>query len=99
MLLYREINSNNIEFGAISLRDLRKGSDIIIIAGTSLKIPEIRKLAREFCRAAKIRKGGVTIWINKELLNLNKDFKDLLNYIIWGDYNAATSIFSVNLGY
>jgi NAD+-dependent protein deacetylase SIR2 len=82
MLLYREINSNNIEFGAISLRDLRKSSDIIIIVGISLKIPGARRLAREFCRTAKIRQRGVIIWINKELPNLDKDFEDLLNYII-----------------
>jgi NAD-dependent histone deacetylase SIR2 len=98
MLLYEEENPNNTEFGAISLRDLRKGPDTVIITGTSLKIPGARKLAREFCRAAKIRKGGVTIWINKELPSLDKDFESLLNYMICGDCDAAASIFSSDLG-
>jgi NAD-dependent SIR2 family protein deacetylase len=61
MLFYREINPNNTEFGAIFQRDLRKGPNIVIIAGTSLKISKARKLTREFCRTAKIRKGGVII--------------------------------------
>jgi NAD+-dependent protein deacetylase SIR2 len=99
MLLYGEANPNDTEFGAISLRDLRKGPDAVIIAGTSLKIPGARRLAREFCRAAKTRKGGVTIWINKELPSLDKDFEGLLDYIVWGDCDAAASMFSVSLGH
>jgi NAD-dependent histone deacetylase SIR2 len=61
ILLYEEINPNNIKFGAIFLRDLRKGPDIVIIIGISLKIPEARRLTKEFCRAIKIRKRGVII--------------------------------------
>jgi hypothetical protein len=61
MLFYREANPNNIKFGAISLRDLRKSLNIIIIIETSLKIPEARRLAKEFCRTVKIQKGGVII--------------------------------------
>ncbi len=82
MLLYREANLNDIEFDAIFWRDLRKGPDTVIIVGTSLKISGARRLTREFCRAVKIRKGGVTIWINKELPSLDKDFEVLLDYII-----------------
>jgi len=94
MLLYGEKNPNDTEFGAISLRDLGKGPDTVIIAGTSLKIPGARRLAKEFCRAAKEQKGGVTIWINKEWPSLGKDFEGLLDYIVCGDCDTAASIFS-----
>jgi hypothetical protein len=61
IFLYKKINPNNIKFGAIFLRHLKKDLNIVIIIGISLKILKARKLAREFCRTTKIRKGGVTI--------------------------------------
>jgi hypothetical protein len=61
MLPYKEANPNNTEIGDISLRNLRKSPDTVIITETLLKIPTSRKLTKEFCHAAKGRKGNITI--------------------------------------
>ncbi len=98
VLLYGETDPNDT-IGATSVRDLMKGPDAVIIAGTLLKIPAARRLAREFCRAAKARKGGITIWINKEWPSLGKDFEGLLDYTVCGDCDTAASIFSANPGH
>lgn len=65
----------------------------------NVKIPGARRLAREFCRAARKRKEGVTIWINKEWPSLGKDFKRLLRHIGCSEqFPMAVSILCESFG-
>jgi len=77
VLLYGEENPNSTDIGKLTAQDLRKAPDLVIVVGTSLKVPGARRLAKELCRATKAS-GGTTAWINKEAapsgLNIVFDF-------------------------
>jgi len=77
VLLYGEENPNSTDIGKLTAQDLRKAPDLVIIIGTSLKVPGARRLAKELCCTTKAS-GGTTAWINKEAapsgLNITFDF-------------------------
>lgn len=66
VILYGEKNPNGESIGRIAELDIRKGLDLVLVVGTCLKISEAKRLAREFCHAARVG-GGKTVWINKEV--------------------------------
>lgn len=65
ILLYGEDNRDSVKTGRIAAKDLRKAPDMLIVTGTSLKVPGAKRLVKEFCRATKAC-GGTTVWINTE---------------------------------
>ena len=65
IVLYGEENPSRDFIGQTTVKDLRKGPDAVVVAGTGLKVPGARLMVRELCRTAKAQ-GGLAIWINKE---------------------------------
>ena len=65
MVLSSEENSNSDAIGKVAERDLRTGPDIVIVVGTGLKVPGLRRLVKESCRSVKSR-GWLAVWINKD---------------------------------
>lgn len=66
IILYGEENPDGYAIGETAAHDVRRGPDVVYVAWTALKVPGARQLARELCRATKAR-GGLTVWINKDL--------------------------------
>ncbi len=52
VVLYGEENRNDDLIRTIAKRDLQRGSDIVFVVGTGLKVPGARRLVTELCRAA-----------------------------------------------
>jgi len=77
ILFYSEDNYNGVKIGKIVLKDLQKAPNILIIAGTSLKVPGAKRLVKDFCHATKAY-GKTIVWINIEAapsrLNTTFDF-------------------------
>ncbi len=65
MILYGEKNSADNTIGKIAERDLRTGSNVVLMIGTGLKVSEARRLMKELCRVAKHRNEFI-IWASKE---------------------------------
>ena len=85
MVLYNEFNPDEEAIGAVSAADLRSRPDAVIVVGTSLKVPGIRRLAKELCAVTRGRRGGFTAWINYDPEPVGIDFKDSWDMVVRGE--------------
>ncbi|KAK4543686.1 hypothetical protein LTR36_005331 [Oleoguttula mirabilis] len=68
MVLYNEHNPDQDAIGSIMKEDLRRRPDAVIVVGTSMKIPGVKRIVKELCGIVRDRKdGGLALWINPEL--------------------------------
>ncbi len=91
MVLYNEHNPDDVAIGAVTRDDLRKRPDAVIVAGTTLKVPGVRRIVREMCGLVRDRRGGVAIWINNDLPPVTKDLEDCFDIIVQGPCDEVAS--------
>ncbi|KAF3764969.1 DHS-like NAD/FAD-binding domain-containing protein, partial [Cryphonectria parasitica EP155] len=84
MVLYNEFNPDGDAIGSVSEADLKKVPDAVIVVGTSLKIPGVRRIVQVLCRATRSTRDGFTAWINLDPEPQNPDVKDLWDLVIRG---------------
>ena len=84
MVLYNEHNPDDEAIGAVTRDDLRKRPDAVIVVGTSLKVPGVRRIVREMCGVVRDRRGGVTVWINNDSPPVAKDLEDCWDIVVQG---------------
>jgi NAD-dependent histone deacetylase SIR2 len=84
MVLYSEHNPDDEAIGAVTKEDLRKRPDAVIVVGTTLKVPGVRRIVREMCGVVRDRRGGVTVWINNDPPPVSKDLQDCWDIIVKG---------------
>lgn len=84
MVLYNEHNPDDEAIGTVTKEDLRKRPDAVIVVGTTLKVPGVRRIVREMCATVRDRRGGVTIWINNDPPPVSKDLEDCWDIIVKG---------------
>ncbi|KAL5312998.1 hypothetical protein ACEPPN_019424 [Leptodophora sp. 'Broadleaf-Isolate-01'] len=82
VLLYNEPHPDDTGIWQTIQRGLRKRPDLVLIVGTTLKVPGALSIATNFCRATQSR-GGVAIWMSKEE-PLSK-VRHLFDYVFRGD--------------
>ncbi|KAI9801029.1 MAG: hypothetical protein M1825_003564 [Sarcosagium campestre] len=82
ILLYNEYNPDEEAIGAVTRADLKARPDAVIVAGTSLKVPGVRRIVREMCSVVRSRRNGVTIWINNDLEPVGKEFENSWDLIV-----------------
>ncbi|KFY20264.1 hypothetical protein V491_03861, partial [Pseudogymnoascus sp. VKM F-3775] len=85
MVLYNEYNPDEEAIGAVTTADLKSRPDAVIVVGTSLKVPGVRRIAREMCQVARGRKDGFTAWINNMPEPVGPEFKNCWDLVIRGD--------------
>lgn len=85
IVLYNEHNPDEDAIGAVVTSDLRSRPDAVIVVGTSLKIPGVRRIVKEMCGVTRGRKNGITMWINHDSIPPGKDFEDCWDLVIKGD--------------
>jgi NAD-dependent histone deacetylase SIR2 len=84
MVLYSEHNPDDEAIGAVTKDDLRKRPDAVIVVGTTLKVPGVRRIVREMCGVVRDRRGGVTVWINNDPPPVSKDLQDCWDIVVKG---------------
>jgi NAD-dependent histone deacetylase SIR2 len=84
MVLYNEHNPDDEAIGTVTKDDLRKRPDAVIVVGTTLKVPGVRRIVREMCATVRDRRGGVAIWINGDPPPVGKDLEDCWDIIVRG---------------
>lgn len=92
MVLYNEHNPDDEAIGAVTRDDLRKRPDAIIVVGTSMKIPGVRRIVREMCATVRDRRDGVSIWINNDPPPVGKDFEDCWDIVVKGPSDAVATL-------
>jgi NAD-dependent histone deacetylase SIR2 len=89
MVLYNEHNPDEDAIGAASQADLRARPDAVIVVGTSLEIPGVKRMVREMCKVVRGRKYGDAIWINRSPPPIAKEYEDCWDLIVAGDCDAV----------
>lgn len=85
IVLYNEHSPDEEAIGSVVTADLRARPDCLIVVGTSLKIPGVRRIVREMSRVVRGRKDGLTVWINRDSMPVGKEFADCWDLIVKGD--------------
>lgn len=84
MVLYNEYNPDQDSIGKVCEADLRRVPDAVIVVGTSLKIPGLKRIVRELCQATRAKRDGFTAWVNLDPVPQNPDMKDLWDLEVRG---------------
>ncbi|OLL25824.1 NAD-dependent protein deacetylase hst4 [Neolecta irregularis DAH-3] len=91
VVLYHEENPDADAIGTVSTADLRARPDALVVVGTSLKVPGVQRLVKEFSKAVKHAKGLV-IWINKDDPPINRGFENVWDLTVKGDCQNAIEL-------
>jgi NAD-dependent histone deacetylase SIR2 len=75
MVLYNEHNPDDEAIGSVVKSDLRTRPDALIVVGTTLKVPGVKRIVKEMCGTVRDRKDGVTVWINNDPPPALKDYE------------------------
>ena len=85
MVLYNESNPDDEAIGMVVKADLRARPDAIIVVGTSMEIPGVKRIVREMCGVVRGRKDGVAVWINRGPPPIAREFEGCWDLIVAGD--------------
>lgn len=85
IVLYNEHNPDDEAIGAVTTADFRTRPDCVIVVGTSMKIPAVRRIVHEMCQIVRDRREGTTIWINHEPVPPGKDLENCWDLVVKGD--------------
>ncbi|KAJ9402454.1 hypothetical protein DTO282F9_650 [Paecilomyces variotii] len=84
IVLYNEHNPDEEAIASVMNSDIRSRPDALIVVGTSLKIPGVRRLVKDMCTVVRSRRNGVTMWINNDP-PVGKEFEDCWDLMVTGD--------------
>ncbi|KAI9844414.1 MAG: hypothetical protein M1837_005615 [Sclerophora amabilis] len=85
IVLYNEHNPDDEAIGAVTRADLKSRPDAVIVVGTTLKVPGVRRIVREMCGVTRGRRDGVAIWINNGPEPSGREFEDCWDLVVRGD--------------
>lgn len=91
MLLYNEFNPDDEAIGAATEADLRARPDAVIVVGTKMKVPGLRRIVRELCGVVRGRKDGEAIWISREPPPPGREFENCWDLIVRGDSDTVAA--------
>lgn len=91
MLLYNEFNPEEEAIGTVMSADLRARPDAVIVVGTTVKVPGLKRIVREMCGVVRGRKDGVAIWISREPPPVGKEFENCWDLIVEGDSDKVAA--------
>lgn len=92
IVLYNEHNPDDEAIGAVTTADFRTRPDAVIVVGTSMKIPTVRRIVHEMCQIVRDRKEGTTVWINHNPIPPGKDLENLWDLIVKGDSDEVARL-------
>ncbi|KAJ5226811.1 NAD-dependent protein deacetylase hst4 [Penicillium citrinum] len=91
MVLYNEHNPDEEAITSVMNADVRSRPRVLVVAGTSLKIPGVRRLVKNLCTVIRSRKDGVTMFINNEPPP-GKEFENCFDLIVQGSTDQVADL-------
>lgn len=85
MVLYNEHNPDDEAIGSVMMADLRARPDAVIVVGTSLKIPGVKRFLKECVGVVRSRRNGISMWINRDPVPTEKNFDDCWDLVVKAD--------------
>ncbi|KAI9759074.1 MAG: hypothetical protein M4579_002590 [Chaenotheca gracillima] len=95
IVLYNEHNPDDEAIGAVTKADLRSRPDAVIVVGTTLKVPGVRRIVREMCGVTRARRDGMAIWINNDPEPSGREFEDCWDLVIRGNADKVAHLASL----
>ncbi|PSR99438.1 DHS-like NAD/FAD-binding domain-containing protein [Coniella lustricola] len=95
MVLYNEYNPDSEAIGSVSAADLKKVPDAVIVVGTSLKIPGVKRLVQVLCRATRDTRDGFTAWVNLDPEPQAPDVKDVWDLVVRGKSDDIATLLNL----
>ncbi|KAI5808814.1 Sir2 family histone deacetylase Hst4 [Peziza echinospora] len=92
IVLYNEYHPDSEAIGSVSKADLKTRPDAIVVVGTSLKVPGIKRIVREMCKSVQDIRGGITVWINEDEPPLGKELEGAFDLIVKGDCEMVAAL-------
>ncbi|KAI9490907.1 DHS-like NAD/FAD-binding domain-containing protein [Zychaea mexicana] len=83
IVLYNEEHPNGDKIGLQQCSDIKRRPDLLVVLGTSLKIPALKKFVKLAARTVHNNKNGITILVNKT--PPTKEWEHVFDYQIMGD--------------
>ena len=90
IVLYNEHNPDEEAITSVMNADIKSRPRVLIVAGTSLKIPGVRRLVKSMCAMIRSRKDGVTMFVNNEPPS-GKEFDDCFDLIVQGSCDEVAN--------
>ncbi|CAG8129331.1 unnamed protein product [Penicillium salamii] len=90
IVLYNEHNPDEEAITSVMNADIKSRPRVLIVAGTSLKIPGVRRLVKSMCAIIRGRKDGVTMFINNEPPS-SKEFDDCFDLVVQGSCDEVAN--------
>ncbi|KAL9007143.1 MAG: hypothetical protein Q9188_000077, partial [Gyalolechia gomerana] len=84
IVLYNEHNPDDEAIGTVVSSDLRGRPDAVIVVGTSMKIPGVRRIVREMCGVVRAKRDGLAVWVNHDPPPVGKEFDDCWDLVVKG---------------
>jgi NAD-dependent histone deacetylase SIR2 len=81
---YNQSHPSGEDISSIFQYDVGQKPDMLIVMGTTLSIPDLRKCVETFAEKVHARRG-VVVFINKEALNNFPKQDKVFDYIVLGD--------------
>lgn len=91
IVLYNEHNPDEEAITSVMNADVKSRPRVLIVAGTSLKIPGVRRLVKSLCTVIRGRKDGVTMFINNEP-PIGKEFENCFDLIVQGSTDDVADL-------
>lgn len=91
IILYNEEHPESEGIGRVVEADILSSCDLLIICGTTLKIPGVKRIVKEFSKSIECKKdengnGGAIIWMGNELPNQGiVDHVEFIDLVVLGD--------------
>ncbi|TXT08930.1 hypothetical protein VHUM_02404 [Vanrija humicola] len=85
IVLYDEPHPLGDEIGALQAHDMRRGPDVLLIMGTSLKVHGLKRLVKDFAKTVHEKKG-VVVFVNATAPS--KEWDSVIDYHIEGETDS-----------
>ncbi|CCD23582.1 NAD-dependent histone deacetylase HST4 NDAI_0B05490 [Naumovozyma dairenensis CBS 421] len=93
IVLYNELHPSGEEIMQFNKIDLKKFPDLLVIVGTTLKIPGVISMVKNFVTKIKSRKNGIILFIANELPSQRIiDIIGHIDLIVLGDCQAIPDL-------
>ncbi|KAF7719405.1 Uncharacterized protein PECH_004900 [Penicillium ucsense] len=90
-VLYNEHNPDEEAITSVMNADIKSRPRVLVVAGTSLKIPGVRLLVKNLCKVIRGRKDGVTMFISNEP-PVGKEFEDCFDLVVQGSTDQVADL-------
>ncbi|KAJ8097770.1 DHS-like NAD/FAD-binding domain-containing protein [Lipomyces tetrasporus] len=91
IVLYNEFNPDGEAIGKVTSSDLKARPDGMLVVGTSLKVPGVRRIVKEMSSAVHAG-SGMVVWINEQDPPAAKMFENCFDLILKGDCQEIPGI-------